>query len=408
MWRRRSCWRSSPPGGSNEPGGRGPAADAPCGGARARPDGLHPVAEGAPAGAPRRPALAAVLRAAETVREGSGDVAHRLLDLHGHPVRGVRDERRRRVAGAAGPRADRPFHRRRSVRRRLPAAARHVLPRAWRPRHGLAIRGHGRVARDDGRRADRADRRAVDRDARGNRAAAGGQPLDAPRADDDPRGDDPGVFGPVPRADRVGIVAEAAALLRARRQPLHALGPCAVVRAGGARRRTPERRAQARDPRDSRRGLRDADREAAALQGPRAAQRVVRARAARGGLHVPGGADAMTGLFSQLVMLGSSGMLLTAPIVLWRRGLPAYIAAYRWQSWLLAAVVATIAHFGDDTSLYWVAGALLVLKGIAIPALLGAMRRRVGVTPQVTPFVNTETSLLVASLLVVFAYLLSP
>ncbi|OFW05695.1 MAG: hypothetical protein A3H96_11590 [Acidobacteria bacterium RIFCSPLOWO2_02_FULL_67_36] len=115
----------------------------------------------------------------------------------------------------------------------------------------------------------------------------------------------------------------------------------------------------------------------------------------------------MTGLFSQLVMLGSSGMLLTALIVLWRRGLPAYIAAYRWQSWLLAAVVATIAHFGDDTSLYWVAGALLVLKGIAIPALLGAMRRRVGVTPQVTPFVNTETSLLVASLLVVFAYLLA-
>jgi len=54
-----------------------------------------------------------------------------------------------------------------------------------------------------------------------------------------------------------------------------------------------------------------------------------------------------------------------------------------------------------------VAGALLVLKGIAIPALLGAMRRRVGVTPQVTPFVNTETSLLVASLLVVFAYLLA-
>jgi len=120
----------------------------------------------------------------------------------------------------------------------------------------------------------------------------------------------------------------------------------------------------------------------------------------------------MTGLFSQLVMLGSSGMLLTALIVLWRRGLPAYIAAYRWQSWLLAAVVATIAHFGDDTSLYWVAGALLVLKGIAIPALLGAMRRRVGVTPQVTPFVNTETSLLVASLLVSYSaarpFFLSP
>jgi hydrogenase-4 component E len=115
----------------------------------------------------------------------------------------------------------------------------------------------------------------------------------------------------------------------------------------------------------------------------------------------------MRGLFSQLVMLGSSGMLLTALIVLWRRGLPAYITAYRWQSWLLAAVVATIAHFGNDSALYWVAGALLLLKGIAIPALLDAMHRRVGATPQIKPYVNTETSLLVASLLVVFAYLLA-
>ncbi|MGE5246221.1 MAG: hypothetical protein ACM3SQ_18500 [Betaproteobacteria bacterium] len=115
----------------------------------------------------------------------------------------------------------------------------------------------------------------------------------------------------------------------------------------------------------------------------------------------------MNRLFPQLVMLGSSGMLLTALIVLWRKGLSAYIAAYRWQSWLLAAVTATIGYFGHDAALFWVAGMLLAIKGLAIPALLRAMLRRVGIEPKVAPYVNTETSLLAAGLLVLFAYVLA-
>lgn len=112
-------------------------------------------------------------------------------------------------------------------------------------------------------------------------------------------------------------------------------------------------------------------------------------------------------MFSQLVMLGSSGMLLTALIVLWRKGVPAYISAYTWQAWLLAALTAIVGYFGGGRELYWVAGALVGLKGLAIPALLRAMQRRFSPLPEVKPYVNTETSLLVASLLVLFAYLLA-
>jgi hydrogenase-4 component E len=106
-------------------------------------------------------------------------------------------------------------------------------------------------------------------------------------------------------------------------------------------------------------------------------------------------------------MLGSSGMLLTALIVLWRKGIPSYITAYRWQSWLLAGVTATIGYFGGDSALYWVAALLVGVKGVAIPALLKATQRRVGIQPQVAPYVNTETSLLIAGLLVLFAYVLA-
>jgi hydrogenase-4 component E len=115
----------------------------------------------------------------------------------------------------------------------------------------------------------------------------------------------------------------------------------------------------------------------------------------------------MRTVFSQLVMLGSSGMLLTALIVLWRKGLPAYIAAYTWQSWLLAGLTAVIGYFDGDPHLYVVAGALLLLKGIALPALLRKMVLRVAAGTRIAPYVNTETSLLIAGLLVLFAYVLA-
>jgi hydrogenase-4 component E len=115
----------------------------------------------------------------------------------------------------------------------------------------------------------------------------------------------------------------------------------------------------------------------------------------------------MDDVFSRLVMLGSSGMLLTALIVLWRKGVPAYVTAYRWQSWLLATLTATVAYFSGDWRLYWVAAVLVLLKGLAIPRLLGTMQRRFAVQSEIKPYVNTETSLLIAGLLVLFAYVLA-
>ena len=111
--------------------------------------------------------------------------------------------------------------------------------------------------------------------------------------------------------------------------------------------------------------------------------------------------------FSQLVTLGSSGMLLTALIVLWRKGVPAYISAYAWQAWLLAGMTAIVGYFAGEQQLYVVALALLALKGVAIPMLLRSMQRRFGAEREVEPYVNTETSLLIASVLVVFAYVLA-
>lgn len=115
----------------------------------------------------------------------------------------------------------------------------------------------------------------------------------------------------------------------------------------------------------------------------------------------------MNGLFAQLVVLGASGMLLTGLIVLWRRGVPAYISAFKWQSCLLAAITAVVGHFGHDPRLYWVASALLVFKGLVLPRLLQVTNRRFDAHQEQPVYVNTETSLLVGGLLVLFAYVVT-
>lgn len=111
--------------------------------------------------------------------------------------------------------------------------------------------------------------------------------------------------------------------------------------------------------------------------------------------------------FARLIVLGASGMLLTALIVLWRRGVPAYIRAFAWQSWLLAAIAATVARFGGEPHLYWVAAVLFLLKGVAIPILLRTTERRFAAQRDLPPYVNTATSLLIGGLLVLFAYVVT-
>ena len=115
----------------------------------------------------------------------------------------------------------------------------------------------------------------------------------------------------------------------------------------------------------------------------------------------------MEQILGRLVVLGASGMLLTSLMVLWRRGLPAYIRAFKWQSWLLAALTAMVGYLGREPELYVIAAILLLLKGFALPALLQATARRFTGQQQLQPYVNAETSLLIGGVLVLFAYVVA-
>ena len=112
----------------------------------------------------------------------------------------------------------------------------------------------------------------------------------------------------------------------------------------------------------------------------------------------------MDSVFSQLSVMGSSLVLIFGLILLWRRGVTAYISAFTWQSAVLSGVTAVVAYFGHDHELYWVAGALFILKGVVIPRLLRRMERRFAAERELDPYVNTATSLVISGLLVLFGY----
>lgn len=112
----------------------------------------------------------------------------------------------------------------------------------------------------------------------------------------------------------------------------------------------------------------------------------------------------MQGVFSQVAVMGSSGMLLCALIVLWRRGVAAYITAFTWQSVVLGALTAAVGYFGNDPQLYVVAVLLFGIKAVAIPRLLRRVSQRFTAGRESAPYVNTATSLVVSGLLVLLAY----
>ncbi|MDZ7267738.1 MAG: hypothetical protein ONB48_16045 [candidate division KSB1 bacterium] len=109
-------------------------------------------------------------------------------------------------------------------------------------------------------------------------------------------------------------------------------------------------------------------------------------------------------LFSQLSTLGASLVLLFGIALLWRRSLHSYVVAFQWQSAVLALLAAVIGYFGNDHELYIVAVVLFGLKVLIIPRYLDRLQARIGIEREVTPYVNVASSLIIAGLLVLFAY----
>ncbi len=112
-------------------------------------------------------------------------------------------------------------------------------------------------------------------------------------------------------------------------------------------------------------------------------------------------------LFAQIATLGSSVVLLTGIGLLWRRSLHAYIDTFRWQSAILALLFVLVGYFGNDPELYFVAFFFFILKVIILPSYLERLQKQVGAEGEVQPYINIATSLVLAGLLVLLAYVVT-
>lgn len=85
----------------------------------------------------------------------------------------------------------------------------------------------------------------------------------------------------------------------------------------------------------------------------------------------------------------------------------AYVRAFQQQSAVLAALFVVVGYFGQAPELYVVAVILFALKVILIPRLLHRMQNQVGIGYEATPYLNVASSVIVAGLLVLLAYVLT-
>jgi hydrogenase-4 component E len=112
-------------------------------------------------------------------------------------------------------------------------------------------------------------------------------------------------------------------------------------------------------------------------------------------------------VYGQALNLICGGLLLSAVLMVWRRGLVPIVRLLAAQGVLLAALAALLGAREGSIELYAVAAGVLVLKGVVLPAVLRRVVRESGETRDAEPLVNVAASLLAAALLTLLAYAVS-
>lgn len=113
---------------------------------------------------------------------------------------------------------------------------------------------------------------------------------------------------------------------------------------------------------------------------------------------------AALGVANQAVLVLASLVLFTAFALLGQTRMFNLIRVFAWQGGLLALTTALVAFNSGQTHLYFSAALTFALKAIAIPWMLRALVRRLGVRHEIETIWHPAVVLLGAAALVVFSY----
>ena len=108
-------------------------------------------------------------------------------------------------------------------------------------------------------------------------------------------------------------------------------------------------------------------------------------------------------LFSLLVI----GSLLLAFVMLGSRWLKDYLLAFMGESWLIAALSATVGYYGNYHELYFIAVLTALFRGLVLPYLIWRMIVRLEVERELHVILQPSSSLVLGALLVLFAFVVS-
>lgn len=109
--------------------------------------------------------------------------------------------------------------------------------------------------------------------------------------------------------------------------------------------------------------------------------------------------------FSSALTLAAGAVLVCAVIVLWLTSVHAVIRVVAVQGMALGTVAMLLGVYQHDIGLMATAAVVLLLKGVAIPFLLGRAGGKSPATRETRPLVNVPASLVTSAILIVVAFL---
>jgi hydrogenase-4 component E len=109
----------------------------------------------------------------------------------------------------------------------------------------------------------------------------------------------------------------------------------------------------------------------------------------------------------RLITMMAALVLVLQIMMVAQRGLVTNIRAFGVQSFLLAVIAATIAHFNHAPHIYVVAALTLVFKAILLPLVLERLVAKIEIRLEIEPFVNVPVSVILSGLLTLVAYVVA-
>ena len=118
-------------------------------------------------------------------------------------------------------------------------------------------------------------------------------------------------------------------------------------------------------------------------------------------------ASSTTELGSQLITLMAALMLVVQLLMIAQRMLLTNIRLFAVQSFLLAAIAGVIAFFHNATHVYVIAVLTIIGKVLWLPRLLNRLVRRINITQEIEPLLNTPASMLLCGGLTLLGYIVA-